>query len=316
MHDRNCTATRWRALTTAATLLLACAGGLMTAPPAHAQSTQPAQSAQPNPEVRVSTNMGSFVIELRPDRAPLTVADFLRYVRTGFYTDTLIHRVVANFVIQGGGHEATPPYALKPTGPPVVNESGNGLENKRGTVGLARGPDPDSGTSQFYINLVDNPELDPLPTRWGYTVFGKVIQGMSVVEQIGLVPTGSFGPFKSQAPITPVVIKSITLVTPSQSESAPSQSSTTPAAGAQGTSGTASSASGAPQGSSATTPAAQSPATGSSPGTTPSSTPPATGSSPGTTPSSTPPASDSGSDDTPSKTPTSPAKPTGTPPKL
>ena len=224
MQNWKCSAARWRAVTAAATLLLAFGCGLLAAPAARAQS------APPNPEVRVVTNMGSFVIELRPDRAPLTVANFLRYVRTGFYTDTLIHRAVANFVIQGGGHDATPPYALKPTGPPVDNESGNGLENKRGTVGLARGPDPDSGTSQFYINLVDNPELDPLPTRWGYAVFGKVIQGMNVIEQIGLVPTGAFGPFKSEAPLTPVVIESVSVVAPSTSGATPATTAPAPAA--------------------------------------------------------------------------------------
>ena len=224
MQNWKCSAAHRRAVTAAATLLLAFGCGLLAAPAARAQA------AQPNPEVSVVTNMGSFVIELRPDRAPLTVANFLRYVRTGFYTDTLIHRAVANFVIQGGGHDATAPYALKPTGPPVDNESGNGLENKRGTVGLARGPDPDSGTSQFYINLVDNPELDPLPTRWGYAVFGKVIQGMNVVEQIGLVPTGAFGPFKSEAPLTPVVIESVSVVAPSTSGATPATSAPAPAA--------------------------------------------------------------------------------------
>ncbi len=273
MHDRNCTAARRSALTLAARLLAVMALGLMGT--AGAQSAQPAQNPQPNPEVLVTTSMGSFVIELRPDRAPLTVANFLRYVRTGFYTDTLIHRVVGNFIIQGGGHEATPPYALKPTGAPVVNESGNGLENRRGTVGLARSADPDSGTSQFYINLADNPELDPLPTRWGYTVFGKVVQGMSVVERIGLVPTGAFGPFKSQAPLTPVVIESISLITPSQpSTTAPGTA--VPAAPA------APSAAAAPgHAGSASPPTSSSPGSGTSaepaktaPPTRPSTTPP------------------------------------------
>jgi cyclophilin family peptidyl-prolyl cis-trans isomerase len=167
-----------------------------------------------NPEVRVTTNMGSFVIELLPDRAPLTVANFLRYVHEGFYNNTLFHRVVANFVIQGGGHDATPPYALKPTYPPVVNESGNGLQNKRGAVGLARAADPHTGNAQFYVNLVDNPELDPLPTRWGYAVFGRVVQGMDVVDRIGVVPTGAMGPFKADAPLKPVIIQSIEVVSP------------------------------------------------------------------------------------------------------
>jgi cyclophilin family peptidyl-prolyl cis-trans isomerase len=155
--------------------------------------------------------MGDFVIELYPDRAPLTVANFLTYVREGHYTNTLFHRVIANFVIQGGGHDATD-FKLKPVHPPVPNESGNGLQNKRGMVGLARADAPHSGNCQFYVDLVDNPELDPLPTRWGYAVFGKVIQGMDVVDRIGVTPTGSMGPFKSDAPLKPVVIERIELL--------------------------------------------------------------------------------------------------------
>ena len=297
MLDRNCTWPRRRAFIAAATLLAAIALGLLRTAPAAAQTTSPAQSAQPNPDVRVTTNMGSFVIELRPNRAPLTVADFLRYVQTGFYTDTLIHRVVANFVIQGGGHESTAPYALKPTGPPVVNESGNGLENKRGTVGLARGIDPDSGTSQFYINLVDNPELDPLPTRWGYTVFGKVIQGMSVVQRIGLVPTGAFGPFKSEAPLKPVVIESVTLVTPLQPGTTPGSSAApaTPSATA------------APSGQPAAPAAAPASAAGSS---TESATTSGTGAASGTGSAG----GTTGSNGSKTKTPPTPASPPGTPP--
>ncbi len=134
--------------------------------------------------------MGDFVIELLPDRAPLTVANFLRYVNEGFYSNTLIHRVVANFVIQGGGHAATDPYELKPLARSIDNESGNGLQNKRGTVGLARAAGAHSGNAQFYINLVDNPDLDPLPTRWGYAVFGRVVQGMDVVDRIGVDADG------------------------------------------------------------------------------------------------------------------------------
>jgi peptidyl-prolyl cis-trans isomerase A (cyclophilin A)/peptidyl-prolyl cis-trans isomerase B (cyclophilin B) len=172
--------------------------------------------------------MGDFVIELYPDRAPLTVANFLRYVREGQYTNTLFHRVIANFVIQGGGHDATT-YQLKPTHPPVPNESGNGLQNKRGMVGLARANAPHSGNCQFYVNLVDNPELDPLPTRWGYAVFGKVSEGMDVVDRIGVTPTGSMGPFKSDAPLTPVVIEHIELLP----AGAPLQQ--TPGAGARST---------------------------------------------------------------------------------
>ncbi len=167
-----------------------------------------ARAADPAQQVRVTTNMGDFVIELMPDRAPLTVANFLRYVREGYYSGTLFHRVVANFVIQGGGHSATD-LKLKPVHDPVNNESGNGLQNKRGMVGLARGESAHSGNAQFYVNLVDNPDLDPLPTRWGYAVFGRVVQGMDVVDRIGVTPTGATGPFKSDAPLKPVVIEKV-----------------------------------------------------------------------------------------------------------
>jgi len=182
-----------------------------------------APAADQPPQVRVSTNMGDFVIELMPDRAPLTVANFLRYVKEGYYSDTLIHRVVANFVIQGGGHSATD-LKLKAVHDPVNNESGNGLQNKRGTVGLARGEAPHSGNAQFYVNLVDNPDLDPLPTRWGYAVFGKVIQGMDVVDRIGVTPTGASGPFKSDTPLKPVIINKVELL------DAAAQAATAPAA--------------------------------------------------------------------------------------
>ena len=170
-----------------------------------------ASAADPAPQVRVSTNMGDFVVELLPDRAPLTVANFERYVKEGYYSGTLIHRVVANFVIQGGGHSASD-LKLKAVHDPVNNESGNGLQNKRGMVGLARGESPHSGNAQFYVNLVDNPDLDPLPTRWGYAVFGKVVQGMDVVDRIGVTPTGSSGPFKSDTPLKPVIINKVEML--------------------------------------------------------------------------------------------------------
>ncbi|HKT72830.1 MAG TPA: peptidylprolyl isomerase [Steroidobacteraceae bacterium] len=172
------------------------------------------------PQVRVTTNMGEFVIELMPDRAPLSSANFLRYVKEGFYSNTLIHRVVSNFVIQGGGHDATS-YQLKATHESVFNEAGNGVQNKRGTVGLARGEVAHSGNSQFYVNLVDNPDLDPLPTRWGYAVFGRVVQGMDVVDRIGVTPTGAFGPFKSDAPLKPVIIEKAEVVDASKKAAAP-----------------------------------------------------------------------------------------------
>lgn len=163
------------------------------------------------PRVRVTTNMGSFVIQLNPKRAPLTVENFLRYVKEGFYTNTLFHRVVSNFVIQGGGHSAVD-GKLKPTHPDIVNEAGNGLTNKRGSVGMARAEAPHSGNSQFYINLVDNPVLDPQASRWGYAVFGEVVEGMEVIERIGVVPTGKVGEFEQDAPLQPVIIEKIELI--------------------------------------------------------------------------------------------------------
>jgi cyclophilin family peptidyl-prolyl cis-trans isomerase len=183
----------WRALSGA--LIVLCLGSALAAAPAASR-------------VRVSTSMGDIVIEIYPDRAPLTVANFLRYAREGHYTNTLFHRVVGNFVIQGGGHSAGD-MQLKPTHEGVPNESGNGLQNKRGAVGLARTESPHSGNAQFFIDISDNPDLDPVPARWGYAVFGKVVEGMDVVDRIGAVATGSIGPFKSDAPLKPVVIQKV-----------------------------------------------------------------------------------------------------------
>ncbi|HEX7117086.1 MAG TPA: peptidylprolyl isomerase [Steroidobacter sp.] len=159
------------------------------------------------PRVRVQTNLGSFVIELNPERAPLTVENFLRYVREGHYNGTVFHRVIANFIAQGGGYDEK--YVEKPTHEGIPNESGNGLSNLRGTVGLARTARPHSGNAQFYINLADNAALDPQPSRWGYAVFGKIVEGMNVVDDIGVVATGEVGPFERDAPLTPIVIQKI-----------------------------------------------------------------------------------------------------------
>jgi peptidyl-prolyl cis-trans isomerase A (cyclophilin A) len=160
--------------------------------------------AQENPRVRVETNMGKFVIELDSERAPLTVANFLEYVRAGHYSGVIFHRVIANFIAQTGGYDEK--NVEKPTRESVPNESGNGLSNRRGTVGLARTADPHSGNSQFYVNLADNAGLDPQPTRWGYTVFGRVVEGMDVVDDIGAVATGEVGPFERDAPLKPVIV--------------------------------------------------------------------------------------------------------------
>ncbi len=178
-----------------------------------AATKAPAPAAQPKAAmpasvlVQVVTSMGNFTLELNAERAPLTVAHFLRYVDQGHYTGTTFHRVIPNFVIQGGGFDVDNKLVPAPT--KVVNESGNGLTNERGTVGMARTQDPHGSDAQFYINLYDNAELDPNKTRWGYAVFGKVVQGMDVVDRIGNVPTGSRGPFKEDAPLKPVVIQKI-----------------------------------------------------------------------------------------------------------
>jgi cyclophilin family peptidyl-prolyl cis-trans isomerase len=191
---------------TAIAALTALALGVLLAPGA-------ARADEPATQVRVTTNMGEFVIEVRSERAPLTAANFLRYVREGFYSGTLLHRVVANFVIQGGGHDAAT-MKLKPTHENIFNEAGNGLQNKRGAVGLARGDAPHSGNAQFYVNLVDNPDLDPVATRWGYAVFGRIVQGMDVIDRIGETPTGASGQFTKDAPLKPVIIEKMEIVTP------------------------------------------------------------------------------------------------------
>src|SRR6185436_6454335 len=175
------------------------------------------QAAGPE-RVRITTNLGSFVIEMQRDRAPLTVENFVSYVRAGHYTNTLFHRVISGFVIQGGGVGTD--FKPKPVQKPIPNEAGNGLKNLRGTVGLARASGPHSGDCQFFINVADNGDLDPLPTRWGYAVFGRVVQGMEVVDRISISPTGSGGPFKQDAPIQAVVIQKIELL-PDSSTGAP-----------------------------------------------------------------------------------------------
>jgi cyclophilin family peptidyl-prolyl cis-trans isomerase len=155
--------------------------------------------------VRVDTTLGSFTIALYSERAPLTAASFLEYVRAGHYNGTIFHRVIANFVAQGGGYDRQ--NVEKPTRAGVPNESGNGLSNARGTVGMARTGDPHSGTAQFYLNLGDNSALDPQPSRWGYTVFGRIVEGMNVVDDIGSAATGEVGPFSQDAPIKQIVIE-------------------------------------------------------------------------------------------------------------
>jgi cyclophilin family peptidyl-prolyl cis-trans isomerase len=173
------------------------------------ESKTPAKQAvtAASPQVQVVTSMGNFTIELNAERAPLTVANFLAYVDQGHYSNTLIHRAVANFVIQGGGFNAD--YTAKAAVLKVVNESGNGLSNIRGTVGLARTQDPHGGNAQFYVNINDNAALDPNQTRWGYAVFGRVTSGMDVVDRIGNVATGAHGAIKEETPLKPIIIQRI-----------------------------------------------------------------------------------------------------------
>lgn len=160
------------------------------------------------PRVRVETTAGAFVMQLDDERAPLTVANFLKYVENGHYKDTIFHRVVSGFVIQGGGFTAD--LTPKETLPPIANESGNGLSNRRMTVAMARTNDPHSADAQFYINLADNAALDPKPTRWGYAVFGEIISGQDVVDDIGHRATSPKGAFQN-LPAAPVIIERVAI---------------------------------------------------------------------------------------------------------
>lgn len=164
------------------------------------------------PVVLIETSMGNIKVELYPDKAPITVKNFLSYVESGFYSDTIFHRVIPNFMIQGGGF--TKDFKMKKTNPPIKNEADNGLKNKRGTIAMARTMYIDSATSQFFINVADNDFLDhknKTMQGYGYAVFGKVIDGMEVVDRISKVKTGNYKGF-DDVPLTPVVIKSIKIL--------------------------------------------------------------------------------------------------------
>jgi peptidyl-prolyl cis-trans isomerase A (cyclophilin A) len=200
--------------------------------------------AQTTPKVKFATDQGDFVVELYPDKAPKTVANFLQYVKDKHYDGLIFHRVISNFMVQGGGFDAD--YKQKATRAPVVHEGQDALakggpRNVEGTLAMARTNDPNSASSQFFINVKDNafldptviPPGDPVPRfeyggrvyentpraqllgasqLFGYTVFGKVVQGMDVINKIKAVPTGAGGPFPTDVPKTPVIIKSATLV--------------------------------------------------------------------------------------------------------
>ncbi|MDP3762116.1 MAG: peptidylprolyl isomerase [Ramlibacter sp.] len=218
----------------AAALALAAAATLAALPSA----------AQEAPRVKFTTSAGDFVVEVYPDKAPKTVANFLQYVKDKHYDGTVFHRVIDNFMVQGGGFDAS--YVQKPTRPPIQHEGQEALakggpKNVVGTLAMARTSEPHSASSQFFINVKDNAFLDPVvippgdpvprfehkgrvyenvpraqlvnsPQLYGYTVFGKVVSGMDVVNKIKVTPTGAAGPFPSDVPKTPIVIRSAELV--------------------------------------------------------------------------------------------------------
>lgn len=168
--------------------------------------TAAAQDAAP--QVELKTSAGTIVIELYPDKAPETVKNFLTYVREGFYSNTLFHRVIQGFMVQGGGFNTD--MDEKPTHAPIHNEAGNGIRNTIGTVAMARTSDPHSATAQFFINVADNDFLNytaPSGQGWGYAVFGKVVKGMDAVRRIAATPTDA-----GDMPKTPVVIESATVL--------------------------------------------------------------------------------------------------------
>lgn len=172
----------------------------------------PALAASSNPAVKLETTMGDIVVRLNAAKAPETVANFVAYVKAGHYDGTIFHRVIKDFMVQGGG--MTPDMKEKPTNKPIKNEASNGLKNQKYTIAMARTSDPHSATSQFFINTKDNTFLDfkaPSGTDWGYAVFGKVIKGQNVVDKIGAVATGRRG-MHDDVPREPVIIKKATII--------------------------------------------------------------------------------------------------------
>ncbi len=172
-----------------------------------------AQAFAANPVVEMKTSAGAIRIELYAEKAPKTVANFLQYVKDGAYAGTQFHRVIPGFMIQGGAFDRQ--FRQKPTRAPIENEAGNRLKNETGTVAMARTPNPNSATVQFFINVADNAALDfrePSPAGFGYAVFGKVTAGMEVVMRIARTPTGPGGPFDRDVPKAAVIIESINLI--------------------------------------------------------------------------------------------------------
>jgi len=188
-------------------LLAFAAPAAQPAPKAKAQSP-----AAASPRVLLETTKGKIVLELNAEKAPKTVKNFLDYVKAGHYNGTVFHRVIPGFMIQGGG--MTPDLTEKPTRPPIPNEADNGLLNQRGTIAMARTADPNSATSQFFINVANNGSLNfrgKTPAGWGYAVFGNVVEGMDVVDAIVNVPTTTKGPYEN-VPKEPILIQKATVV--------------------------------------------------------------------------------------------------------
>lgn len=190
---------------TSALTALTIAAALLHPGPAQEKSPSPAKPAASGNVVVLETTLGNITLNLFPDKAPLSVDNFLKYVRAGHYDGTVFHRVKPRFMIQGGGMDGQ--MKERPTRAPIKNEASNGLSNRRGTLAMARMNDPDSATAQFFINVVDNGFLDYRAGSAGYAVFGEVTQGMDVVDRIVAVQTTSKGPHEN-VPLTPIVIKS------------------------------------------------------------------------------------------------------------
>ncbi len=179
-----------------------------------ASSSQVPEATEQEIRVRMLTNQGEVLLALYPQQAPITVENFLTYIREDFYRGTIFHRIIDNFMIQGGGFTQT--FEQKPTRSAILNEANNQQPNVRGSLAMARLSPPHSATSQFYINLVDNPGLNYRSSTnqgWGYCVFGRVIAGMSVVDKIGKMPTRAMGPFSADYPIQPVIILKMEVLT-------------------------------------------------------------------------------------------------------
>jgi peptidylprolyl isomerase/peptidyl-prolyl cis-trans isomerase B (cyclophilin B) len=195
-----------------ATLMLGISGCNASEPGTQTVNTAPTAGQPANPRVLIETSKGNITVEVFPAQAPQSAANFLGYVKRGFYDGTVFHRVIPRFMIQGGG--MTPDMAEKPKGTPIPNEADNGLKNLRGTLAMARTGDPHSATSQFFINVADNYFLNHRGKSvegWGYAVFGQVVDGMDVVDAIVGVPRGNRGPH-GDVPLEPIVMQRVTLL--------------------------------------------------------------------------------------------------------